>query len=364
MTEQFVPGLELSRQFYFKAVEPLIGKYFPAIPHAAACIGGGSEVLGFDTARSTDHDWGPGVQLFLRTEDAQASTNSMSTMLGEKLPRMFLGYPTNFEPSVTDDSILQMAQADGTMHHRVAIAGLGDWLEEHLGFDPREGVTIADWLSTPTQTFAEMTGGAVFRDDLGELSRARTQVSWYPDDAWRYVLACQWLRIAREESFVGRAGEAGDELGSALIAGRLARDLMRLCLLMARTYPPYSKWLGSAFAQLPCSERIGPILTAAVAATAWPDRERHLASAYRAVAALHNELALTSPVDPATQPYLDRPFEVLQAERQAAALLMSVTNPDIFSLPLTGAIDQYVDSTDLLTDRPRARAGAAAILAC
>lgn len=35
--------------------------------------------------------------------------------------------------------------------------------------------------------------------------------------------------------------------GSAVITARLARDLMRLCLLMDRRYPPYSKWLGTAF---------------------------------------------------------------------------------------------------------------------
>ncbi|HWD74857.1 MAG TPA: DUF4037 domain-containing protein, partial [Solirubrobacteraceae bacterium] len=47
----------------------------------------------------------------------------------------------------------------------------------------------------------------------------------------------------------GRCAEAGDELGSAVVTARLARDLMRLCLLMRRRYPPYSKWLGTAFAR-------------------------------------------------------------------------------------------------------------------
>ena len=61
---------------------------------------------------------------------------------------------------------------------------------------------------------------------------------------WRYVLACQWKRISQEEAFVGRCGEVGDELGSAVVAARLIRDVMRLVLLIERRYPPYSKWLG------------------------------------------------------------------------------------------------------------------------
>ena len=43
------------------------------------------------------------------------------------------------------------------------------------------------------------------------------------------------------------------ELGSAVAAARLVRDLMRLCLLINRCYPPYDKWLGSSFARLSCA---------------------------------------------------------------------------------------------------------------
>jgi hypothetical protein len=38
--------------------------------------------------------------------------------------------------------------------------------------------------------------------------------SYYPDDVWLYLLACQWKKIFDEEVFVGRAGYVGDELGS------------------------------------------------------------------------------------------------------------------------------------------------------
>jgi hypothetical protein len=42
--------------------------------------------------------------------------------------------------------------------------------------------------------------------------------TWYPDGIWRYVLAAGWLRVRQEAAFVGRAGGAGGELGSAIVA--------------------------------------------------------------------------------------------------------------------------------------------------
>lgn len=60
----FIGGLELSRRFYREAVRPLLERPFPDLPHAAALLGTGSDVLGFDTEMSTDHDWGPSVVLF------------------------------------------------------------------------------------------------------------------------------------------------------------------------------------------------------------------------------------------------------------------------------------------------------------
>ncbi|SBW17890.1 hypothetical protein FDG2_0415 [Candidatus Protofrankia californiensis] len=56
-----VSGRDLSRRFYERAVRPLVS----GVPHAAALLGEGSEVLGFDDEISTDHDFGPRVQLFV-----------------------------------------------------------------------------------------------------------------------------------------------------------------------------------------------------------------------------------------------------------------------------------------------------------
>jgi len=351
----FIPGLELSRRFYLEAVRPLLEEAVPGITHSAARLGSGSEVLGFDTARSADHEWGPRVQLFLHARDVARHGARITALLSERLPKTFLGYPTHFAP--TDDAgIGVMRTTDGAVQHRVDIADPGAWFTAHLGFDPREDITLADWLATPTQLLAEVTAGAVFHDGLGHLAPARADLAWYPHDLWLYLLACQWQRISQEEAFVGRCGEVGDELGSAVVASRLVRDLMRLCLLMERRYPPYSKWLGSAFARTTQAPALTPVLTAALTAPDWRTREHHLARAYEAVATAHNQLGLTDPVDPATRPYHSRPFQVLHAERFTTALTTRITDPAISSLPTIGTVDQFVDSTDVLSDPKLTRA--------
>jgi hypothetical protein len=260
-------------------------------------------------------------------------------VLAGRLPSSFGGYSVRF--AVVRDPY-------GGERHRVEVFGLGGWLTRQLGFDPRPGVTVPDWLGAPWQRLAEVTGGAIFADRTGELTRVRTALSWYPRDVWCYVLACQWSRIAEEEAFPGRCAEAGDELGSAVVTARLARDLMGLWLLMSRRYPPYSKWLGRAFGLVPGAGEAGAELRAALAASRWPERERHLARAFVLTAEAHNRLGLTEPLDPATRPYYTRPYQVLAAGRFAAALTGVITDPEVRRRPPVGAASQFLDSTPAL----------------
>jgi len=341
MGPQFVPGLELAAQFYADLVRPLLDETFPGLPHSAALLGPGSEVLGFDTARSADHDWGPRLQIFLAAEDAERAADAITRTLADRLPARFRDYPTRYTLS---------GDPDAAPVHHCEVAGLGQWLTGQLGFDPSRGITTLDWLATPTQRLAEITGGAVFHDGLGELGPVRAGLAWYPRDAWLYILACQWGRIGQEEAFAGRCAEVGDEVGAAVVAARLVRDMMRLVLLMHRRYPPYSKWLGTAFARLPIAPALTPALTGALSASNGRAREHHLCAALEATGTLHNETGLTEPVDPAVRFFYDRPFRVLDAGRFAAALRQAIADPRLRRLPPTGAVDQFVDSTDALGD--------------
>ena len=67
------------------------------------------------------------------------------------------------------------------------------------------------------------------------------------------------------------------------------------------------------------------------------------------LATRHNALGITDPVDETVGRFHGRPFRVLGSGRFVDACLERVSDPWLRSLPLTGAIDQFVDSTDVLS---------------
>jgi hypothetical protein len=239
--------------------------------------------------------------------------------------------------------------------HHVWVTAVRDYSIKQLGVDATAGFATVDWLLTPQQLLLEATRGAVYHDNPGELTALRARLAYYPDDVWLWLIACQWRRIAQEEAFVGRTAEVGDELGSQVVAARVARDLMRLWFLFTRHYAPYSKWFGSAFAQLDGSAALAQCLSDALAARDYPSREAALVCAYEIVAARHNELALTPWVDPAVRLYYGRPFRVLMCDRFADACVAALGDSPLARLPLVGNADQVADSTDVLSNGARWR---------
>ncbi len=354
---EFIPGLQLNALFHAEVVAPLLADAFPSLPYSAALIGYGSEVLGYDTVRSTDHEWGPRMLILLSAEDHAAHAADVTVMLSQRLPPTFRGYSTHFGPP-GPDGVQQPAASDGgPIAHKIQVHPPGPLLTHWLGVDPFGELTAVDWLLVPQQKLLEVTAGCVYHDGLGILEALRAKLAWYPHDVWLYLIAAQWQRISQQEAFVGRAGEVGDELGSALVAADLVRDLMRLCFLIERRYAPYSKWFGTAFVALACAPSLLRRFQRVLQAESWREREEHLAPAYEIVAGMHNALGITEWVDPRTRPYHGRPFQVLHAERFAEATAAAITDPDLRALidcaGLIGAIDQISDNVDAISDPER-----------
>jgi hypothetical protein len=336
----FIPGLTLSCSFYHEVVRPLLDSNFPNLQHSAALIGAGSEVLGFDTEMSRDHDWGPRVQLFLHEQDFADQAPAIAALMKDNLPGQFRGYP------------VQWTIEGPSSKACVELRTIRGFLLEYLHFDIRDEIKPADWLTFPEQKLRTIISGAIHRDDLG-LQGTRDRFQFYPHDIWLYLLAAQWQRIGQEEHLMGRAGFVGDEIGSALIAGRLVRDLMRLCFLMERQYPPYAKWFGTAFGRLPGVEALQPVLERVLLSATWSERQEFLVQAYERVAARHTALQITEEIQHKVSYFFDRPFLVIDGGRLASTLREKINDPDVRRIAdrwMIGSVDQWSDSVDLLNE--------------
>ena len=327
----FISARDLSAGFHAEVVRPLLA----GIPYAAGLLGWGSDVLGYDTARSTDHGWGPRLHVFVDEEQIPRAAK----LIEDGLPEQYRGHSVRFG-----------WDAQQPIHH-VTITTVDAWLKDDLGIDngAGDGMATEDWLITPQQKLLGVVAGPVYADD-GRLQPVREALKWYPDDVWTWMLACQWSRIAQEEAFVQRTAEVGDHLGSRVVAARLVRDVMRLALLMARTYAPYTKWLGTAFAGLDHGDGLDRDLEATLAAGTLADRERALVTAYEKVARRHNDLGLTEPLDPLPRQFFGRPAQVIGADRFVEACLAKVRDPRMKEFGLVGSIDQFADNTDVLSN--------------
>jgi hypothetical protein len=90
-------------------------------------------------------------------------------------------------------------------------------------------------------------------------------------------------------------------------------------------------------------------MQAALRAPDWPARERALTAVMSGIAERFNALELVPPLDPSVRPYFKRPFLVLGSGRFADACYAAIEDPDVARLPHgVGAIDQWVDNTDVL----------------
>ena len=347
----FVPGLELARTLYDE-VRPVLAER--GLAHTAALVGPGSDVLGLDDATSTDHDWGPRLQLLLSPDDHLAQAADLHEELRHRLPPEVNGWTTRAAPPASDGTRgLGDATATGPVDHRVEILTLDALLHRLLGpIDARGPMTAADWLVLPQQQLLSLTAGAVFHDDLG-LAAVRERLRYYPHDVWVYQQAAAWTAIGQDEHLAPRAGMAGDDLGSRLITARVCRTGVQLAFLQERRYAPYDKWLGTALARLDSTAPLRSALAATLAASAWPERQERLVDVLAELVRRHNVLGLTAPLPETPVAFHGRPFEVIDGAVIAGRLAATVTDPDLTRRPLVGGIDLLTASTDLAVDLDR-----------
>jgi hypothetical protein len=350
----FVPGADLARALYAAVRPALVAR---GLPHTAALVGPGSDVLGFDDGTSTDHDWGPRLQLLLPPAELAAQGDDLHEELRHRVPPEIAGWTTRAAPTAPDGTRGPGdAAAAGPVDHRIEIGTLDALLGRVLG--PVDPTTAADWLVVPQQRLLALTAGAVFHDDLG-LGAVRARLSYYPHDVWLYQQAAAWSAIGQDEHLAPRAGMVGDDLGSRMITARVCRTAALLALLQERRYAPYDKWLGTALARIDSTAPLRTAMASTLAADGWQERQERLGDVLVELLRRHNALGLGAPVPERTTPFHGRPFGVADGGSVARLLVGALTDPEVREIarrPLVGGVDLLSASTDLATDLGRTRA--------
>ena len=347
----FIPGLELNRQFFSSIVKPILDRNFPDLKYSIARIGFGSDVLGYDNKRSTDHDWGLRLELFLEESDYKNLKDEISNYFSKELSYEFLGYSTHFGETNEKGVRVTEAKTKGLIKHRIEFHTIKSFFRDFLGIDPFSELSVFDWLSFPEQRLLAVTSGEVYHDGLMQLTLLREKFSYYPNEIWLYLMMRQWELIAEEIAFPGRAAELEDELGLQLLVANQIKKLMKLCFMLEKKYPPYSKWFGTAFNKLNCSSQLLPIFRSTLNEIKWIKKQELLIKAYSIVASLHNNLKITEQIEIKVMPFFDRPYLIINARDFANAIRSKIASCTVLKIgSKIGSINQITNETFILDE--------------
>jgi len=272
---------------YEEKLKPIIEGKFPGLRYAAATLGMCSEVFGLDDEISRDHEWGPRVSIYLAEQDHARYATEMTAAFRELLPPEFKGFAMMWRKPGVDVHDTREA----ILYH-VGVSTVPKVLGFYGGIKALP-LQDMDWLSISEQHLLEFTSGVVYRDDVGELSRARELLQYYPDHVLRFLLMCDWNAVGGDWFPIGRIGPRGDKLGLRIQAARIAHRLMCMAFRVSRRYFPYKKWFGTLFKALPVAQALEPILLDLLKEERWQQVEEKIGEAAAILLQQQNRLGLT-----------------------------------------------------------------------
>ena len=242
-------GLELSRAYFEAYGKPMLNEQFPEVlPYLAAGLcGSGSECLGYDDDISRDHDFDPGFLIFLPGEDVvDRRTAFLLERAYAKLPKEFMGVTRPF-----------LSPAGGA---RRGVVRTAEFFREKTGTDDGR-LSAEQWFSVPEQSLLEASGGEIYFDRYGEVTRIREAIAYYPEDVRRKKLAGELLLMAQSGQYnYLRCIRHGERAAAQLAVFSYVKSAMAAIFLLNRRYMPYYKWSFRAFRELKELSLDGPLL--------------------------------------------------------------------------------------------------------
>ena len=230
-------GLELSREYFFRAAAPELRREFLELyPRLAAGLAGnGSECFGYDDEISRDHDWG--VDFYIWTEENDKGfipslrdwKNEFFKRCPPEFPRKRSGYGA-----------------------RIGAMTRGEFYSGLIGA-PEGPKTIAEWLRAPEENFAMSVNGAVFMDGPGMFTQIRDYLlGYFPEDIRLKRIAAKCMALAQTGQYNHeRTAKRRDWVTLRTVLSKFTDAAIALAFLLNKVYRPYYKWAFRALSGLP-----------------------------------------------------------------------------------------------------------------
>ncbi|WP_102400260.1 DUF4037 domain-containing protein [Haloimpatiens massiliensis] len=343
--KEFIPGLQLNREFYFEIIKPLIDKEYPNLRYTAALIGHCSDVFGFDDYKSTDHVWGPRLQIFLEEESFNVLKEELDTFFKYNLPFKYKGFPTNYKAveGWFNNAYMQFKKTY-PINHFIEIEKVDAFLNSDIRINQDLKINFDDWLMFPVEHLLELTSGEVFHDGIGYLTKARKVLEFFPDEVLILRIFILWKSINEEQAFIGRCAEKDDRIGESVITNRIINKLMKICFYYEKKYFPYSKWFGTAFKKLEMSKIVSPLIEKVIISTERKERETALNELYTQLIHKHNSLGLTDYVEPKIINYYVRGYMGFDSELILKELSKKINWSKVKDIDLLSKVELFDDS--------------------
>ena len=270
-------GLRLCRAYFEERVRPALEKEYPDILKKAAfgLFGYGSDCYGFDDVYSRDHDWGPGVCIWLRRSDHEKYSEELKKWY-ETLDKSFRGYERRNTPQgegrigvlcfedfvegivgkIQGVQLLEIYENErcvsfdtGTLKATETVTassgkGFGEGSNIQKEVDLQR-ISDAVWRSCSQISLGCLVNGEIFHDESGYVTGFREFVrAGYPDELWRAFIAQSCALFSQNLQYnVRRLVLRKDAISLEMVLSDGFKEAFKLCHYADRRFVPHDKWL-------------------------------------------------------------------------------------------------------------------------
>lgn len=251
--------LDLSRDFFYEVLRPILARRFPAAMAQTTfgVFGYGSEVLRLDDQYSADHHWGIRINALMPQALYEAKAAEILATVERELPTTYRGQ--SLREGLSGGKGLSLASLEGYLRRTVGLT--------------RPPETYQEWLRVPEEDITHIINGEIWQDDSGQFSAVRAAfLAYYPEPV-RLRRIAHWCRYfsGMGTYALQRATLRHNEWYATVTFARAIRLGVQLAFLLDKRYYPYDKWTMAYFVRLPrLAEPLLPLVEEAVSlATPW-----------------------------------------------------------------------------------------------